>query len=213
MAAPHVTGVVALLLERNRHLDFSEIRQFLTLNCMPPSPLTGPPLPNHDFGHGIVDAEATANAVPPAAQGDPGPVSLPSGATWAARAVTPKRIAALRARLGGDPRGAVLAALVSTHFDEVKRLVNDNRRILIVWHRMGGPELLGRVMRYADTGTLELPAQASGRPLVEWLERMLELLHEYGSAALRDDVARHRDLALAFLSASLPAYDEAKLAS
>lgn len=211
MATPHVTGVAALLLERNRHLTFDEIRSFLTLNCMPPSPLTGPPLPNDDWGHGIVNAEAAANAVP-AAHAPTGPVGLPAGATWAARAVTPKRIAALRARLGSDPRGAVLAALVSTHFDEVKRLVNTNRRILIVWHRMGGPDLLGRLMRYADTGTLELSAQASG-PLVEWLERMLALLHEYGSPALQADVARHRDLALALVSSRLPEYDEAKLAS
>lgn len=37
---------------------------------------------------------------------------------------------------------------------------------------------------------------ASGRPLVEWLERMIDLLGEHGSPALKADVMRYRAMAL-----------------
>jgi hypothetical protein len=58
-------------------------------------------------------------------------------------------------------------------------------------------------MRFADGRPLDPPAHVSGRPLIEWLDRMLELLHVYGSPALQADVARYRPLALELATAAL----------
>jgi subtilisin family serine protease len=228
MASPHVSGIVALMFGKNKQLTHEEVRGFLTGSAQPPDPITGPTLPNDEWGAGMVDAKealghvvAQAAASPDLARGAPIPI-LPRAANWTDYVVTPRRLAALRARAHGSPLGTLVAALVSTHFDEVKRLVNTNRRVLVVWHRMGGPELLRQAMRYADGRPLEMPANAWGQPgarrradrtsLIEWFERMLELLYDYGSPSLRADVARYRPLALELAATLLGDHDERQLA-
>ena len=59
MAAPHITGVIALMLQRNRELTWQEVRDHLRTHADPPDPITAPTLPNTDWGAGIVNAEAT----------------------------------------------------------------------------------------------------------------------------------------------------------
>jgi Subtilase family len=57
MAAPHVTGVAALLLEIEPALTFSQIRDTMRQTATNPSGVT---LPNNDWGYGAVDALAHA---------------------------------------------------------------------------------------------------------------------------------------------------------
>ena len=211
VSAPHVAGIVALLFQLKPQLTFDQARTALVATSRPPDPGTAPTLPNDDWGAGVVDAEAAAQYAQ--THNRARLLSLPEGATWPAEIPTPKRISALRTRLSGDPAGLILSALMSTHYDEVKRLVNSNRRILIVWHRMGGPDLIGRAMRYADGGALELPVEVSGRPLSEWLERMLALLDKYGSGPLRADIARYRGLVLGLASHRPEPAQDRRLAS
>jgi subtilisin family serine protease len=200
MAAPHVAGIVALIFGKNKHLTFLGVRQALLSGALPPDPITGPTLPNADWGAGIVDAEKVLGGVVAQALAGGGTqlasIKISDGAAWPATAPTTRRLSALRASVAAHPAGPLVAALVSTHVDEVMRLVNSNRRILVVWHRMQGPQLLREAMRYADGRPVRIPASPSGRPLLEWLEKLLDLLHEYGSPALRADVTRHRTVAL-----------------
>ena len=218
MAAPHVAGIVALIFEKNSLLGFDEVRNVLTSNAVPPDPITAPTLPNNDWGAGIVDAvQVLSNVAAHAQAGEAGvaalrPDRLSPAATAPASYPTPLRIAALREKTAIYPWGSLAAALVSTHFDEVQRLVNSNRRILIIWHRMGGPELLREVMRFADGRPVRLPAQPSGRPLTEWLQRLFDLLHEYGSPVLRADVERYRTEALELVRAFIADPGDLRLA-
>jgi subtilisin family serine protease len=209
MAAPHVTGIVALVLEKNAQLGYDDIRRFLLQGCQPPDPITGPTLPNADWGAGIVDGaqtlahvvaapHATVRSLPE--RGIPAPRA--AAAAWPINTAGLHRLSALVSGASADPAGSVLAALVSTHFDEVKRLINSNRRILIVWHRMGGPQLMREAM-HSKEHPVRLAAEASGRPMSEWLDRLLELLHEYGSPALREDVVRYRPLVFELAGALL----------
>lgn len=218
MAAPHVVGIVALIFEKNGLLGFDEVRNVLTSNALPPDPITAPMLPNADWGTGIIDAvQALSHVAGHARAGEAGvaarrPDRLSPAAAAPASYPTPGRIAALREKTAIYPWGSLAAALVSTHFDEVQRLVNSNRRILIVWHRMGGPELLREAMRFADGRAVRLPAQPSGRTLTEWLQRLLDLLHEYGSPTLRADVERYRTEALELVRAFIADPEDLRLA-
>lgn len=200
MATPHVAGIVALIFEKNKHLTFFDVRELLRSNAQPPDPITGPTLPNADWGAGIIDAEKVLGKVVAQARAGEGTklrrVKIPDGAAWPATAPTARRLSGLRASVAAHPAGPLIAALVSTHFDEVMRLVNSNRRILVVWHRMQGPQLLREAMRYADGRPVHIPANPSGRPLLEWLEKLIDLLYEYGSPALSADVVRYRTVAL-----------------
>jgi hypothetical protein len=200
MAAPHVTGIVALMFQRNPHLTYEQARAELVLSCRAPDPITAPTLPNINWGAGKVDAEVACAGIPHASA-PAGPrlrlVSVPPGAMWPSYIPTTHRLKALRARLGTIPSGELLVALVSTHFDEVLRLVNSNERVALAWHRLGGPLLIREAMAFADGRPELLPAELDGRHVEQWLGRMLDQLALHGSPGLRRDVAAHRSLALA----------------
>ncbi|MBP8297194.1 MAG: S8 family serine peptidase [Burkholderiales bacterium] len=74
MATPHVTGAVALMLQRKPTLTSDEVRQLLYTNVQttsftPAVPVfTGadvPANPNHDWGYGILDVAKAVAAIPP----------------------------------------------------------------------------------------------------------------------------------------------------
>ncbi len=62
MAAPHVTGAVALLLQKNPNLDYNTIYNILLDNADRPS--QGAPYPNNNYGWGRLNCYAALNAVP-----------------------------------------------------------------------------------------------------------------------------------------------------
>lgn len=64
MAAPHVAGTAALLLQANSSLTVDQIEQILTETATPTTNDAYPESPNNAFGHGIVNAyEAVASVV------------------------------------------------------------------------------------------------------------------------------------------------------
>jgi len=71
MASPHIAGIVALMLQRNRFLTPENVRDLLQQSATPVGP------PNNSFGAGRVDAVAALSLVP-----DPiaCQVTLPNGA-------------------------------------------------------------------------------------------------------------------------------------
>jgi subtilisin family serine protease len=222
-AAPHVAGLTALIFEKNNTMGYDDVRRVLIQGCQPPDPVTGPTLPDANWGAGIVDGEQTlahvvggpqaavpASATPASATSA---AALPAAGGRLAMAPAPQlpvlspnlhRLAAMVGRAGSNPTGALVAALVSTHFDEVRRLVNTNRRILVAWHRLGGPGLLREAQNFAEGRSVQLAAESFGRPVIERLDRLLDLLHEYGSPALRADITRYRPLVFELASALLP---------
>jgi subtilisin family serine protease len=219
MAAPHITGIVALMFERNRTLTFSDVRAALRAHADPPDPITGPTLPNADWGAGIVNAETTVNAVPAHVAVTDSPVAVPTfPVPGTVPAVVPGLVATLSTGAGAArvrdlrcavlaaPAGQVLAALVSTHADEVVRLVNHERRVIVAWHRMRGPDVLQELLRDID-GPLIVP-----ETIAPGLARLLDELARAGSPRLRADIARHRDLLLALPGLSIADLDRLPLA-
>ena len=75
MAAPHLTGAIALMLQKNPTLTPEQVKQILFQNVQtngfttglptfnPASPLM-PATTNNNWGYGILDAQAAVNAVP-----------------------------------------------------------------------------------------------------------------------------------------------------
>jgi len=243
MSAPHVTGVVALMLEKNPGLTFDVITA--TLQKFSRSPGTGITVPNNDWGYGKLDAQlATAN-IPPAPSGGGGgggsitaeptktsvstplgrlelspsavPAPEPSLASLFAPAAMPiaKRLQGMISGNSQNPAAQLVAALVSTHIDEVYRLIHSNRRVATMWHRMSGPNMMRSVLVGSDprgNGSAILPAEISGRPLSEPLDRLLHLLQRYGSKRLRDDVSSYGPLMLALPGSTLSDIAAASLA-
>lgn len=61
MAAPHVSGVAALLLSADEGVDIDELQQILIDTAIPLTDAGYPEWPNYGFGYGLVDALAALN--------------------------------------------------------------------------------------------------------------------------------------------------------
>jgi subtilisin family serine protease len=63
MSAPHVTGVIALMLQRNKNLTQAQLRDCLVNNARSDA-FTGA-VPNHTWGYGKIDAKAAFDCAAP----------------------------------------------------------------------------------------------------------------------------------------------------
>ncbi|WP_020638470.1 S8 family serine peptidase [Amycolatopsis balhimycina] len=205
-AAPHVTGVVALMFEMNPNLSHAQVKDFLQRTCDPPDP--NPHLPNGEdgYGFGLVNAEKAVKAAKPQAVSLGGEPIVLSPAAYFPVAGRARR---LRDRVGRSPEGRLIAALVSEHVDEVRRLIDTDRRVLVAWHRMHGPVLLRLLVSDVDRD-VPVPVRLGGRPVAEGLARFLDALARAGSPALRAAVAEHREGVLGLPGRWFPPADDAK---
>ena len=197
MAAPHVTGVIALLFQKNPNLDIVDISLALTSTARDPG--DGSTLPNNDWGTGKVDATAAGNAAPApaggAGGGGGGPIPFrmpPTGLDMNERTLF-RKLQRFQDWVLGFPAGHLYAALVSRHFDEVLRLINTNRRVATVWHRNGGPALVRAALAIADEPEITgIPDRVNGEPLSPKLDHILDSWQRYASPSLVADIDRYR---------------------
>ncbi len=234
MAAPHVTGAIALLLEENPRLTRADIVRHLQATARD-RPAGGW---DTTWGGGKLNIEAAIAAVRAEAGGGGGgggpnmhpPVVL-DGVAFSGRRASdfsplrsspinsffrdrldesesafhqfPPWFRILRARLRILPEGEQVAAAVSRHFSEVRRLINSNRRIAAMWHRATGPILLRRVLQ----GAMDPDADVSiaGEAQRQYLDRFFDQLLRYGSKRLRERIERHRSTVLAMIETPLAA--------
>ncbi len=224
MAAPHVTGVIALMWQKDSGLDIDQIRDHLTASARPANG-AGPTTPDNDWGHGKVSAQAAVNAVaaPGGGAGGGGGTSfsaapaLPAlSPTYAGRPVPapaglhggPTRrlrplLTRLRERALSTEQGQLTAALVSRHFSEVRGLINADRRIALRWHRSQGPLLLRFMLESTSFPDLARPQALSGADYRASLTELLDALARKGSASLRRDIERHGSLLVDMLEGPL----------
>jgi subtilisin family serine protease len=242
-AAPHVTGVVALMLQKNPRLAFAEIQATIQTFCRPPAGVT--PLPNTSWGYGKLDAQLAIANIPPgsAFAGEPPVAGAPPGDTGEGIPVstkpepkadttpstrdtpaTPRPLPPLKEMLppsslrmgkalhavavqGKDnPAMQTLIALVSMHFDEVRKLIYTNRRVAMRWHRMFGPDLL-RSMLWNGTSEPQktapvIPAILNDQDITERMRSLFEILFSHGSERLRRDLKSYGPLFLALPGAT-----------
>ena len=179
MSAPHITGVVALMLHKNPNLTHTDIRNLLMANF---AAKPGDSTPDEDVGWGAgrVDAKKTVDVVtqvnPPVSK-----VAVPQ----------PDALVTLHERLLATARGPELAGLFDKHADEVMELINRNKRVATVWHRCRGPVWVRLALRAAHTPHVRVPLQANGLSLQESARCFGEILKRYASAAFRQDLQRY----------------------
>jgi subtilisin family serine protease len=231
MAAPHVTGAVALLLEQDRTLTRSQVVEKLKAAALarPDKPVN-----SYDpgWGWGKLDVAGALGASGRRGGGGSGDGPLmqspaviddtisheheafesnlvigsyrtiphPGHTTILEPAFrhVPSLLQILRSKLRGIPESEHIAAAISRHFSEVRRLINTNRRVATMWHRAEGPRLLRRLLH----GSLDANVLASSDidTAARYLGRCFDLLTHYGSPRLRDSMAQYRLLLIALLA-------------
>jgi hypothetical protein len=110
-------------------------------------------------------------------------------------------------QLSTHPAFQLGAALVSTHVDEVRRLIDTNKRVAVAWRRGGGPTILRYLMQRPPGVHMILPATVAQFSSSALIERMMKLFERFGSESLRADIARWRDLLLATPGSELDELD------
>jgi subtilisin family serine protease len=198
MAAPHVAGAVALMLEKNGAQSFTDIRDALTVSARLDS-FTGPTA-NNTYGFGKLDCAGALAAISPASpsSASPHPVSAASPPLERTpSAAAPPSRAALRAprdlfdagtplgRFLRTPHGEELYALGRRHVVEVRNLVNSNRRVATVWHRCHGPLVGHHAIRCYMLPHARMPEEVNGMRVTDGVRRMAAILRRYGSPELQ----------------------------
>ena len=202
MAAPHATGVIALMLGEDATLHSQRIKEILQNTAREPTVSHGS-LPDDQWGAGRLSAVGAVDGVT-----TPTPIAGPTPTVGPAPPVTPPsplagptsalRLASDPAALLRTPAGQHWAALVSRHFSEVRGLINSNKRVATFWHRMEGPRLLA-TLGPALSGVGVLTVADDPEALSAWRPRLacfLDMLEQFGSAQLAADTRSHRDLLL-----------------
>ncbi|MBX3671218.1 MAG: S8 family serine peptidase [Rhodocyclaceae bacterium] len=224
MAAPHVAGAIALLLEENPRLTRADIVRHLQTTARE-RPAGGW---DATWGGGKLNIQAAIDAVRAAAAGGGGGGGVPrihppsgldellvrerkaSAFTGNAAPLT-SWLRTLRERLQDYPEGEHVAAAISRHFSEARRLINSNRRIATMWHRAGGPALLRRLIHgnRAIDGSLPIEKESASR----YLDRCLDLLARQGSPRLRQSLDRYHLVVSMLLTESFTAPIESRTMS
>jgi subtilisin family serine protease len=191
MAAPHVTGAIALMLERNPALTHDEIKNILVANARRDS-FTGTTADN-TFGAGKLDVLALLND--PLVRGS-GNVIMASRAASRAGIVHPVGIAGGLPKVPQLEEGTPLWRLLNTaegrrlyergrtHWEEVRAIVNTKKRVATVWHRNQGPMLLHHAARTAMLPHVPLPREWDGVELSVRAAKLVTALEPYASKEL-----------------------------
>jgi subtilisin family serine protease len=217
MAAPHVTGAVALLLELDPKMTHADVVKYIR-DSLPAQGLD-PDL----WGKGKLDVQKSVEAYqaahPPPAPA-PARVAAPPSAGIAA---PPSAVASdlpppaearppfemrplidlLRDRVKAIPNGELAAALVSHHLSEVRRLINHNQKVAAMWHRADGPRMLRRLFAGGFDTAAAAPIQNAEQR--EYLGRLFEQLDRFGSPRLKASIASYQPIFLEMLSSPLAA--------
>ena len=231
MAAPHVAGAIALLLEENPRLTRADIVRHLQTTARE-RPAGGW---DATWGGGKLNIQAAIDAVRAAGAGGGGAGGGGGGGGGVPRIYPPSvldgsfqrepRTSAftgnpapftswlrtLRERLKDYPEGEHVAAAISRHFSEARRLINGNRRIATLWHRAAGPALLRRLLHGPRVGDGPLPIEKESSS--QYLDRCLDLLARQGSPRLRQSLERYHSFVYMLLTESLPGQTESRTMS
>ena len=179
MAAPHIVGVIALMLHKNPTLTHTQIKAALMANAAP-KPTDSTSAEDVGWGAGKVDSKKTVDVQTQVNSPVP-KMAVPQ----------PDALAALHEQLLATERGPELAGLFDKHAEEVMELINRNKRVATVWHRCRGPIWVRLALRAAHTPNMRVPLEAAGLSLQESVRHFGAILMHYASAAFQQDMLRY----------------------
>ena len=180
------------MLELNDGLTRDQVRDFLMDNARRDGS-TGPN-PSNLWGAGKLNVEAAVQAVnatlptPRTLRVIPGgPVGPPldrlllSSPNWTD----------LQDRFMSSPGGRFYYALAEKYIDEVRTLINENKKVATIWHRNEGPLLLRLGLRAIVKPDDPLPRKVNDVSVRERLGHIAQIIRRFASEALVADMDLH----------------------
>ena len=180
MAAPHVTGAIALMLHKNPNLSHTQIKTFLT-NGADGRPGDAPPADVVGWGAGKLSAMNSVNPIPDV---NP-PVPIVASSIVESADDLPQ---ALREQFLGTTFGQIYYDLAEKYFHEILGLINTNKRVATAWHRSRGPVWTRIAITAFYNREFKIPLTADGLHITESVDRFVAMLKRYASPELQSDL-------------------------
>lgn len=94
----------------------------------------------------------------------------------------------IRAQLLESEKGRMLVNLYEIHQKEVLNLINNNRKVKVMWHRLQGPAFTAHIAKSYREREYIIPQEVKGINIQELMIKMAEVLKENGSQKLQKDI-------------------------
>ncbi|HKZ14720.1 MAG TPA: hypothetical protein VJL81_12840 [Solirubrobacterales bacterium] len=109
-------------------------------------------------------------------------------------ATVPPTPLAIERELTRSEAGRALLVDVRRSQVEVRRLIEQRRRVTLVWHRHKGPAFVAAATNLGREGYTEIPQEVAGARAADLVRAMLDVLAREGSPELREIVEGRREL-------------------
>jgi hypothetical protein len=86
--------------------------------------------------------------------------------------------------LKSSEKGKEILELITCHLDEVTKLINHNRDVMVTWQRNKGAVFFSQFMGSGFDDNIILKKNVEGIQLTSLLRRMAAVLQDHGSASL-----------------------------
>ncbi|ASC71890.1 hypothetical protein XM38_028440 [Halomicronema hongdechloris C2206] len=94
-------------------------------------------------------------------------------------------------RLEETQAGQRIKKIIDAHQEEVLRLVNKHRPVMVTWQRKQGPAFVAALSRSLKNPEYVIPSEINRVSLQNLLMSMAAVLEEHGSEALREDIQKY----------------------
>ncbi|MDE3250494.1 MAG: S8 family serine peptidase, partial [Bacteroidota bacterium] len=186
MSAPHVTGVAALIMQKNPTLNYTDIKSAIRdnnqgiQNGAAAADLKG-------WGKGKANAKTAVDSVVAM-------FAAPAVEHLAPQTMPPDAWSALLENFIRNARGRNLSHRLQYFFREVRSLINNNRRVATIWHRYQGPAWVKAAINAAGNPSKPIPEQLNGTHLWDSLTKMRDALKKYGTTELNLAIEQHESM-------------------
>jgi len=99
-----------------------------------------------------------------------------------------RRLIQAQEEILGTAGGQRYAEVMLRHQQEVRALIDTNKRVATAWHRNYGPTILHQITHAVCAPETEPPSVINGRSLRECVEKILSMFRRYGSPSLISDI-------------------------
>ena len=94
------------------------------------------------------------------------------------------RLETYEQELKATEKGRAILDLIITHIDEVTKLVNHNREVMVTWQRNKGAVFFSQFMASGFDTNAIIKKEIDGVQISSLIRRMAVVLQDYGSASL-----------------------------
>jgi len=108
------------------------------------------------------------------------------------------RIEAFEEELRSTAEGRHILELLGCHFEEVTRLINHNRHVVVTWQRNKGADFLSQWLGSGFDSEVAVKKEIDGIQLTSLIRRMAVVLQDHGSPSLVKTIDKYSLVVLGY---------------